>query len=37
AADDADRAKKKIEELVAQGNQVVEQLVASKEKDILEV
>lgn len=37
AADDADRAKKKVEELVAQGNQTVEHLVASKEKDILEV
>jgi ribosome recycling factor len=35
--DDADRAKKKIEEIVADGIAQVDKVIASKEKDILEV
>lgn len=36
-ADDADRAKKKAEEIVADGIKHVDGVIASKEKDILEV
>ena len=36
-ADDADRAKKKVEDVVAEGIKHVDALVAAKEKDILEV
>ena len=35
--DEADRAKKKVEEVVADGIKQVDQVIASKEKDILEV
>ncbi len=35
--DDADRAKKKVEDVVAEGVKQVDVVVASKEKDILEV
>ena len=35
--DDADRAKKKAEEVVGKGGQTIDEIVASKEKDILEV
>jgi ribosome recycling factor len=37
SGDDADRSKKKVEEVVAEGIKQVDQVVASKEKDILEV
>jgi ribosome recycling factor len=37
SGDDADRAKKKVEEIVADGTKQVDQVIASKEKDILEV
>ena len=37
SADDADRAKKKVEETVAEGVKQVDGVVAAKEKDILEV
>src|SRR5262245_29103646 len=37
SGDDADRTKKKVEEIVAEGIKQVDQVVASKEKDILEV
>ncbi len=37
SADEADRAKKKVEEIVADGIKHVDQVIASKEKDILEV
>jgi ribosome recycling factor len=37
SADDADRSKKKVEEVVADGVKHVEAVVAAKEKDILEV
>lgn len=37
SADDADRAKKKVEETVADGVKQVDGVIASKEKDILEV
>ena len=37
AADDADRAKKKVEDLVAEAGKQVDAVIASKEKDILEV
>jgi ribosome recycling factor len=37
SADDVDRAKKKAEELVAEGIKTVEAIIANKEKDILEV
>ena len=37
SADDVDRAKKKAEELVAEGIKVVDGIIANKEKDILEV
>jgi ribosome recycling factor len=37
SADDADRAKKKVEDLVAEGVKHVDQIIAAKEKDILEV
>jgi ribosome recycling factor len=37
SGDDADRAKKKVEELVADGVKHVDQIIAAKEKDILEV
>ncbi|HQY65233.1 MAG: ribosome recycling factor [Myxococcales bacterium] len=35
--DDVERGKKKVEELVAEATKIVEQLVATKEKDIMEV
>lgn len=35
--DDADRAKKKVEDVVAEGIKQVDAVIASKEKDILEV
>ncbi len=35
--DDADRAKKKVEEMVAEGTKQVDTVIATKEKDILEV
>lgn len=35
--DEAERAKKKVEEVVSDGSKAVETLVASKEKDIMEV
>jgi ribosome recycling factor len=35
--DEADRAKKKIEEIVAEGITQVDKIIAAKEKDILEV
>lgn len=35
--DDADRAKKKIEEIVAEGIAQVDKIIAAKEKDVLEV
>jgi ribosome recycling factor len=35
--DDADRAKKKVEEIVAEGIKQIDGVIASKEKDILEV
>jgi len=35
--DDADRAKKKVEEMVAEGTKQVDTVIAHKEKDILEV
>ena len=35
--DEADRAKKKVEEVVGQGSGTVDEVIASKEKDILEV
>lgn len=35
--DDADRAKKKIEEIVAEGITQVDKIIAAKEKDVLEV
>jgi ribosome recycling factor len=37
SADDADRAKKKVEDVVAEGIKHVDSIVAAKEKDILEV
>jgi ribosome recycling factor len=37
AADDADRAKKKVEDLVAEGVKQVDAVIAAKEKEILEV
>jgi len=37
SADEADRAKKKVEDIVADGIKHVDQVIASKEKDILEV
>lgn len=37
SADEADRAKKKVEEIVADGVKHVDQVIAAKEKDILEV
>jgi ribosome recycling factor len=37
SGDDADRAKKKVEEMVADGIKQIDQIVATKEKDILEV
>src|SRR5688572_13060236 len=37
SADDVDRAKKKVEEIVADGSKQVEAMIASKEKDIMEV
>lgn len=35
--DDADRAKKKVDDLVAEGTKHIDTIIASKEKDILEV
>lgn len=35
--DDADRGKKKIEEVVAEGTKLVDTVIAGKEKDLLEV
>src|SRR5262245_3437007 len=37
AADDADRAKKKVEDVVAEGVKNVDAVIAAKEKEILEV
>jgi ribosome recycling factor len=37
SGDDADRGKKKVEEIVAEGVKQVETVIAAKEKDILEV
>ena len=37
SADDVDRAKKKVEEIVAEGIKHVDSIIATKEKDILEV
>ena len=37
SGDDADRAKKKVEEMVADGIKQIDAVVAAKEKDILEV
>lgn len=37
SSDEADRAKKKVEEVVAEGVKHVDTIIASKEKDILEV
>ena len=37
SGDDADRAKKKVEELVAEATKQVDLVIAAKEKDILEV
>jgi ribosome recycling factor len=37
SADEVDRAKKKAEELVAEGTRTVDTIIANKEKDILEV
>jgi ribosome recycling factor len=37
SSDEADRSKKKVEELVAEGVKHVDSIIASKEKDILEV
>lgn len=37
SGDEADRAKKKVEELVAEGTKQVDAVIATKEKDILEV
>ena len=37
SADDVDRGKKKVEELVADGVKTVDTMIANKEKDILEV
>jgi ribosome recycling factor len=37
SGDDADRTKKKIEEMVAEGIKQVDSVIAAKEKDILEV
>jgi ribosome recycling factor len=37
SGDDADRAKKKVEEVVAEGIKQVDAVIATKEKDILEV
>jgi ribosome recycling factor len=37
SGDDADRALKKVEEIVAEGIKLVDQVIAAKEKDILEV
>jgi ribosome recycling factor len=37
AADDADRAKKKVEDIVGEGSKQVDSVIAAKEKDILEV
>jgi ribosome recycling factor len=37
SADEVDRAKKKVEDLVADGAKTVDQIVAHKEKDVLEI
>src|SRR3954468_5067444 len=37
SGDEADRAKKKVEEMVAEGIKQVDHIIAAKEKDILEV
>jgi len=37
SGDEADRAKKKVEEMVAEGTKQVDAVIATKEKDILEV
>lgn len=37
SADDVDRARKKVEETVAEGTKTVDQIISNKEKDILEV
>jgi ribosome recycling factor len=37
SGDDADRAKKKVEEIVAEGVKQVDAIIASKEKEVLEV
>ena len=37
SGDDADRALKKVEEVVAEGIKLIDHVIAAKEKDILEV
>jgi ribosome recycling factor len=37
SADDVDRAKKKVEDIVAEGSKQVDTMIGSKEKDIMEV
>ena len=37
SGDDADRAKKKVEDVVAEGIKLIDHVIASKEKDILDV
>ncbi len=37
SGDEADRARKKVEEMVAEGIKQIDTVIASKEKDILEV
>jgi ribosome recycling factor len=37
SGDEADRSKKKVEEVVAEGTRHVDAVIAAKEKDILEV
>jgi ribosome recycling factor len=37
SGDEADRALKKVEEVVADGIKLIDQVIAAKEKDILEV
>lgn len=37
SADDVDRARKKVEETVSEGTRTVDQIISTKEKDILEI
>ncbi len=37
SADEADRTKKKVEDIIAEGNKAVDTVISAKEKDILEV